>query len=114
MSLSYPIPKGACYIWLSDAGDICLGVPPLKDSDKGHTLRFPQGKCQYDSTHTAQRGWAAIHRTLVERSQQPEATIGLPAAPTQYNIEQILKNIRAKPAVKKNLETLTLEDLFRD
>ena len=119
MSETYPLPSHACHIWLDSDGNICLGIPPLREGDHGHTLIFPQEKLKLkvrskgDSVHASQLGWLSIFKTLNERSQAVEP-IGRPSAPVQYDIEQIMKNLKAKKASTPKVETLTMEDLFDD
>lgn len=109
---NYPLPSHACSIWLDADGNIRLCVPPLTTGGKSHTLILPQGKCQYDASHSAQRGWAALMRTLVARSQQPAEKIGNPSCPSQHDMEIILKALKAKKTKPKTeMKTLTLKDL---
>jgi hypothetical protein len=117
----YPLPSYAAYIWHS--GDsIRVLLPPTTSDDRSHTISLPIDRCgvvcnDWGQPLPNQRGWQALLQTLRARSSQREsARVGTEAAPTQYDLDAVMRAIGdgklTKIEKKKSApERLELENL---
>lgn len=129
---SYPLPSYAASVWLN--GDkLTLAFPGLDTHTQGHTVavdidisaitnlltssRFDHKNALGRDERKSLRGLLSVLHTLRERSHQnAPKTIGNPAAPTQYDLDQITRAIaggkvrRIEPK-REATEDLSLEDL---
>ena len=98
----YPVPSYAAHIWV--IGDVIhLALPPLEGHEQGHTIRVPWNPKALDH----------LLRILREReTQKRPLNIATPAAPTQWDIEQVLKAMKkAKKLDEATVSELTVLDI---
>lgn len=115
----YPLPSYAAYIWHS--GDaLHILMPPSTEGGKSNTIRIPLERTgvehnQWGQPLPSQRGWKFLLDTLLARSTSDQFTIGTPAAPTQYDLDEIVRHWSGqvtKIERKKDApEELTIDDL---
>lgn len=117
----YPLPSYAAYIWM--AGDsIRVLVPPTMNDDRSHTVSLPLDRCGvvcngWGQTLPNQRGWEALFKLLQSRSSQREdPKLGTPAAPTQYDLDMVMRalgegKVTRYEKKKAAPEKLGIEDL---
>lgn len=90
--MTYPLPSYAASIWLS-SDEIHLAFPSPLDAPS-HVVKFPANE----------RGLALALAILRERSKIESATdalIGTKAAPVQYDVEEMYRQITASPKFKE-------------
>jgi len=86
MTPDYPLPTYAAYIWV--AGDkLIVSFPPLKSSDRNsHTTILSADEV----------GAKVLLSVLTERARLTDkAAIGTKGSPVQYDVDTMLKVIRA-------------------
>jgi hypothetical protein len=84
MSDSYPLPSYVTQTWVS--GDKLFVCFPPTRGDKSHTVQLP----------ATPAGFAILGSLLQERSREGyEPSIGTRAAPVQYDIDKMLRQMGA-------------------
>lgn len=105
----YPLPSYAAYIWMGSEGELCLLLPG--ETGKGHILRLPKAKCQFDDKAWTS-GWSALSRLLQDRAQNGGTRkIGNAGEITQAQLEEALKHATVIKAKVNAPADLALEDL---
>ena len=97
----YPLPSHAASIWATGKG-LMLGLPPIEGHTHGHTIHLDLARLNIpDGAEFA--GWRVLLSILSERARaKPKArTIGTRAAPTQYNLDGMLKVLRTGTPVRR-------------
>lgn len=115
----YPLPSYAAYIWHS--GDaIHILFPSDAEAGKTHSIRIPLERAGVEYNNwgqplPSQRGWKFLLDTLLARSTDERFSVGTRAAPTQYDLDNIVKHWAGqvtKIEKKKDApQELTIEDL---
>jgi hypothetical protein len=106
--MKYPPPSHAASIWLADQ-TIFLGLPGITDHEHGHTVQAQvnmavlRNLCadtdRFDlNERKTFQALASIINTLHERATQTKQTIGMKGAPTQWDLDIVMKAL-AKGAV---------------
>lgn len=97
--MTYPVPSYAAHLWV--VGDqIKLGLPPLEQNQQSHTVSMP----------FTIAGMQALLMILRDRERQRvRQTVGTKAAPTQYNVEEMLKLMKKAPK-KPKVEAASVAD----
>ena len=109
----YPAPSYAASIWTAGE-NIHMTLPPVYGQERGHSVIFPNKP----------EGWLAIAMILRDREtkERSRSIIGTAAAPTQWDIDIVLKAMKAGKTVThvqavrkvKFNDDITLDDLELD
>lgn len=113
----YPPPSYAAYIWTQGGNKLFVAFPGEKSGHKvavEFDLPSLRGLASAPELSLLERksigALFGILQTLIAREHNESASIGTLAAPTQHDLDLILKALKARPA-KKVPEKLTIEDL---
>lgn len=114
----YPLPSNAVSVWIT-AEALMVGVPSSVPGGKGHTLAIPIDKCTFDRSEfgspvTRQAGWAHLLQLLKAQRAASAAkarTLGTPAALSQWQLENALREATKYDSKGREVVVVGLEDL---
>lgn len=127
--MKYPIPNYAAMTWLTGS-TLWLSMPGADEYTRNHVVQVPVNLTLIKNliadtqnidleTRKTLQGLFAILNTLHERHQAGRAdTISTKSAPTQYDLDQIIKAISSgrvtKIEPKKSIGDLSFDELMED